>query len=301
MKLDATGINKPLNLGVTVNLSSIDNYHSTAMRFPMLTPPQEDALWVRVRNNDQKAIDALAHSYMRLVMSQARQLKFYGMSQDDLVQEGSIGMMKAIHRFDPAQNVRFATYAIPWIKAEMMDYVIRNSRIVKSFTTKAHRKLFFNLRSRLEVGRSMTEEQIKWAADALEVRPEDVREVEMRMRGGDSSIDVPPTNQFLDSADMDDFVYHYLSDDTLEPTNVLSSMRMVELQTTGLQKYMEKLNEREQYIIEQRFLVNDEGAGVPLRAMADKYNISCERVRQIEVAALKKLRTHMADDYSHMN
>lgn len=301
MKIDSTS-SKPLNYGVKVNLSSIDNYVTSAMRMPMLSHERELELGYLVRDKaDHNARNELVESHLKLANSIARQYVGFTCPFADLVQAGNIGLLKAADRFDPAQNVRFASYAIPWIKSEISDFVIRNSNIVRFFTTKNQRKLYHNIRRYMKYDRTMTTSEIAACAIELNVREEDVRDVEQRILAGEVSLDVAPQSAMMsDGKDHDDFVHSFLADSTAEPTQVLHDMRVVELHTNKLWQHLEKLNERERYIVEQRYLVNDEGAGVPLREMADKYNISCERVRQIEVAALKKLKTHMADDYEQV-
>ncbi len=292
---------KPLNLGVTCNLGNIDNYVDTAMRFPMLTHEDELDLARRWRDEqDAAAAQKMIMSHLRLVTAMARTYAGYQLPYSDLVQEGNIGLLKAVQRFDPTQNVRMSSYAIPWIKAEMNEYVIRNCRIVRNSTTKPQRKLFYNLRSHLTSWKAMSVAEVESLAEKLNVKVEDVREMEIRLRGADYSIDVQPANNGEDG-DFDDYTPSYLSTLETEPTQILANERMVKLHTTDLQEALDTLNDRQRDIMEQRYLTNDSGAAVTLQTLATKYGVSAERIRQIEVEGIKKLREALAESYEQAN
>jgi len=283
--------NSALALGFTGTLGNIDAYISAVNRLPMLTQEEETRLATDLRdNNDLGAAQQLVMSHLRLVVSIARGYLGYGLPHADLIQEGNIGLMKAVKRFNPDQGVRLVSYAMHWIKAEMHEYILKNWRLVKVATTKAQRKLFFNLRSHKVGFDSMTQGQIDQLAKTLNVKREEVIEMEMRLSGHDMALDAPTDD------DDDKFApIAYLSSDNNEPTKVLEGMHYDRLQTTGLETALNNLDPRSRRIIEARWLANDDGSGATLHDLAAEFSVSAERIRQIESAALKKMKTSMAE------
>ena len=271
-----------------LNVGSIDAYISSINRLPMLSAAEEVRLAREYR--DQENLDAaktLVMSHLRLVASIARQYLGYGLPHADLIQEGNIGLMKAVKRYDPEQGTRLVTYSIHWIKAEIHEYILKNWRMVKIATTKAHRKLFFNLRSNKPSLNALSSTEIDHLAKALDVRQEDVREMEKRLAGGDVAIDAN------DSSDEDRFApINWLTDDRYEPSQVLAKEAQDELQGQGIERALSSLDERSRRIISARWLnVSDDGSGAStLHELAAELNVSAERVRQIETAALKKMK-----------
>ncbi|MDO8177959.1 MAG: RNA polymerase sigma factor RpoH [Undibacterium sp.] len=279
-----------LALGFTGSLGNIDAYISAVNRLPMLTHEQEINLANQLRqNNDLNAAQQLVMSHLRLVVSIARGYLGYGLPHADLIQEGNIGLMKAVKRFDPDQGVRLVSYAMHWIKAEMHEYILKNWRLVKVATTKAQRKLFFNLRSHKEGLDSMSSKQIDALATKLDVKREEVIEMEMRLSGRDVAMDAQ-------SDDEDDKFapIAYLKTETEEPTRVIEAQQYDRLQSEGLETALSKLDDRSRHIIESRWLKNDDGSGATLHELAAEYGVSAERIRQIESAALKKMKGTLA-------
>ena len=199
--------------------------------------------------------------------------------------------MKAVKRFDPDQGVRLVSYAMHWIKAEMHEYILRNWRMVKLATTKAQRKLFFNLRSHKTSLDTMTPDQVNALATTLNVKPEEVTEMEMRLSGRDIALESPTD----DDADDKFSPIAYLSSESSEPAKVLESRQFDKLQSEGLELALSNLDARSRRIIESRWLANDDGSGATLHELAAEFNVSAERVRQIEASALKKMKASLAD------
>ncbi|MDB5840308.1 MAG: rpoH [Herminiimonas sp.] len=279
-----------LALGFSGDLGNIDAYISAVNRLPMLTHDEEISLARRLRdNNDLAAAQGLILSHLRLVVSIARGYLGYGLPHADLIQEGNIGLMKAVKRFDPDQGVRLVSYAMHWIKAEMHEYILKNWRLVKVATTKAQRKLFFNLRSHKEGLDSMTPGQIEALAKTLNVKREEVIEMETRLSGRDIALEGQ-------SDDEDDKFspIAYLSSDSSEPTRVLEAQQFDRLQSEGLETALGKLDPRSRRIVEARWLANDDGSGATLHDLADEFGVSAERIRQIEAVALKKMKGSLA-------
>ena len=269
-------------------LGTIDAYISAVNQLPMLSVEQEGALARRLRNEeDLDAARQLVLSHLRLVVSVARQYLGYGLAHADLIQEGNVGLMKAVKRFDPERGVRLVSFAVHWIKAEIHEYIIRNWRMVKVATTKAQRKLFFNLRSMRPDGQTLDPQQVDAIARELNVRPSDVSEMEVRLSGRDMSME----NQ---DDDDDSFApISYLSDNgQMEPTRVLEREARDTMHTQGLSSALEGLDARSRRIIEARWLQDDGGA--TLHELADEFGVSAERIRQIESAAMKKMRGSLA-------
>lgn len=280
----ATAVSNPGALG------TIEAYISAVYRMPMLTPEQEVELGERLRDHsDLDAARQLIMSHLRLVVSISRQYLGYGLAHADLIQEGNIGLMKAVRRFDPARGVRLVSFAVHWIKAEIHEYVIRNWRLVKIATTKAQRKLFFNLRRMSPDGQTLNPQEIDDIARELNVRPQDVSEMEVRMSGRDTAFD-------LAIDDDDGFApISYLSDDGHdEPTQVLERRAFDTLQGTALDNAIAGLDPRSRRIVQARWLQDDRGA--TLHELADEFGVSAERIRQIESAAFKKLRVALSDN-----
>lgn len=282
--------NQALTLGFSGSLGNIEAYISAVNRIPMLSPEEETSLARRLRDkNDLGAAQKLIMSHLRLVVSIARGYLGYGLAHADLIQEGNIGLMKAVKRFDPDQGVRLVSYAMHWIKAEMHEYILKNWRLVKVATTKAQRKLFFNLRSHKEGLDAMTPAQVDDLAKSLNVKREEVIEMETRMSGHDIALDAP-------SDDEDDKFapIAYLSSDASEPTKALEARQFDRLQSEGLEVALDKLDPRSRRIVEARWLANDDGSGATLHELADEFGVSAERIRQIESAALKKMKGTLA-------
>jgi len=285
------GGQQALALGFSGSLGNLDAYISAVNRLPMLSHEEEISLAQRLRDqNDLAAAQALVMSHLRLVVSIARGYLGYGLPHADLIQEGNVGLMKAVKRFDPDQGVRLVSYAMHWIKAEMHEYILRNWRMVKLATTKAQRKLFFNLRSHKTGLDTMTPDQVSALATTLNVKPEEVTEMEMRMSGRDIALESP--------TDDDDDKFSpiaYLSSESTEPGKVLESRQFDKLQSDGLESALSNLDARSRRIIESRWLANDDGSGATLHELAAEFNVSAERVRQIEASALKKMKASLAE------
>ena len=269
-------------------LGSIEAYISTVNRLPVLTAEQENTLAKRLREQDDlEAARELILSHLRLVVSVARQYLGYGLSHADLIQEGNVGLMKAVKRFDPERGVRLVTFAVHWIKAEIHEFIVRNWRMVKVATTKAQRKLFFNLRSMKGDDQTLDSKQVNDIANTLNVRPEDVREMEVRLSGREMS---------LESQDDDEDHFApiaYLSDEgRQDPVEVLDRRVSDDLQGSGLERALATLDDRSRKIVQARWL-SEEG-GATLHELAAEYGVSAERIRQIEAAAMKKMKLALA-------
>ena len=279
-----------LGLGFTGNLGNLDAYISAVNRLPMLTHDDEISLARRLKdNNDLGAAQELVLSHLRLVVSIARGYLGYGLPHADLIQEGNIGLMKAVKRFDPDQGVRLVSYAMHWIKAEMHEYILKNWRLVKVATTKAQRKLFFNLRSHKTGLDAMSPAQIDNLAKLLDVKREEVIEMETRLSGRDIALESP-----TDDEDDKFAPIAYLSSEQSEPTRVLEAEQVTRLQSEGLEQALGKLDARSRRIVEARWLANDDGSGATLHTLAEEFGVSAERIRQIESAALKKMKGSLA-------
>ncbi|MFZ1180466.1 MAG: RNA polymerase sigma factor RpoH [Herbaspirillum sp.] len=275
-----------LALGFSGSLGNIDAYISAVNRLPMLTQAEEVSLARNLRDkNDLAAAQKLVLSHLRLVVSIARSYLGYGLPHADLIQEGNIGLMKAVKRFDPEQNVRLVSYAIHWIKAEMHEYILKNWRLVKVATTKAQRKLFFNLRSHKESLDTMTLAQVDALAETLDVKREEVIEMETRLSGRDVALEAPTDDENDRFAPI-----AYLSSDNSEPTRMMEARQYDRLQSEGLESALGKLDDRSRRIVEARWLASDDGSGATLHELAGEFGVSAERIRQIEVAALKKMK-----------
>ena len=284
-------------------LGNLDAYISAVNRMPMLTLEQEQAYARELRDaHNLEAAGRLVLSHLRLVVSVSRQYLGYGLPHADLIQEGNVGLMKAVKRFDPDQGVRLVSYALHWIKAEIHEYILRNWRMVKVATTKAQRKLFFNLRAMKQSFKahatdaprdSLSAHEIDVVARELNVKPEEVIEMEMRMAGGDVLLDPTPSDDGEEAFGP----IAYLSDHSQEPTAQLAAQQRDALASEGITAALAVLDPRSRRIVEERWLkVNDDGSGgMTLHELAAEFGVSAERVRQIEAAALKKMKAALAE------
>jgi RNA polymerase sigma-32 factor len=281
-------------------IGNLDAYITAVNRIPLLTPQEEQTYAHRLREHgDLEAAGRLVLSHLRLVVSLSRQYLGYGLPQGDLIQEGNVGLMKAVKRFDPNQGVRLVSYAMHWIKAEIHEYILKNWRLVKVATTKAQRKLFFNLRSMKaelkgeaadgDTHRStLSPAEVARVARTLNVKPDEVQEMETRLAGGDIALEP----QVDDNDDTAFAPIAYLADDSNEPTRVIEAKRRDALAGDGIALALDALDARSRRIVEERWLnVNDDSSGgMTLHELAAEYGVSAERIRQIEVAAMKKMR-----------
>ena len=269
--------------------AGLSAYVRTVNEMPMLSAEQERELATDYRDNGNlEAARQLVMSQLRYVVRVARGLSGYGLPQADLIQEGNIGLMKAVKSFDPEHGVRLVSFAVHWIKAEIYDYILRNWRTVKVATTKAQRKLFFNLRkSRKRLG-WMTESEVDNLAAKLDVKRETVKEMELRMGGGDISFD-------SDNDDDEDAAHpapaNYLQDMRYNPEAALAAKDQVNDQNDQILNALENLDERSRDIIQRRFLAEDKPT---LHDLAEEYGVSAERIRQIEKKALSVMKNVMA-------
>ena len=285
-------------------LGNLDAYISAVNRLPMLTLEQEQEFARKLKaSNDIESAEKLVLSHLRLVVSTSRKYLGYGLPHGDLIQEGNIGLMKAVKRFDPDQGVRLVSYALHWIRAEMHEYILKNWRMVKVATTKAQRKLFFNLRSMKQGFKddadvathrdTLSEDQISSMAKTLNVKREEVIEMEQRMSGGDVLLDPGPGDDGEDGFGP----IAYLADSAQEPTQLMESRARDNLASDGIATALRSLDDRSRKIVEERWLkVNDDGSGgMTLHDLAAIYGVSAERIRQIEVAAMKKMKKTLTE------
>jgi RNA polymerase sigma-32 factor len=275
---------RSLSLPVPSAVGSLEGYIQTVNRFPLLSEVEEMELARRFRQeNDLEAARRLVLSHLRLVVSVARGYLGYGLPHADLIQEGNVGLMKAVKRFDPERGVRLVSFAIHWIKAEIHEYILRNWRLVKVATTKAQRKLFFNLRSLKSSLHTMAPDEVRSVAKQLNVKPEEVVEMETRLSGQDIALE--PNN---DEEDERVAPIAYLADPHAEPSEVLATRQMQVRQEEGLKEALASLDARSRSIIERRWLI--EGDTATLHELASEYGVSAERIRQIEAKAMQKMR-----------
>jgi RNA polymerase sigma-32 factor len=263
---------------------SLESYVQAVNRFPLLTQEQETEFARRFRREgDLEAARELVVSHLRVVVAISRGYLGYGLPQADLIQEGNIGLMKAVKRFDPERGVRLVSFAVHWIRAEIHEYVLRNWRIVKVATTKAQRKLFFNLRSLKQSLNSLGADEVKAIAKQLGVKPDEVTEMETRLSGQDLSL--------APSGDDEEEAYSpiaYLAAENAEPGRVLEHEETAQLRSAGLEKALQSLDARSRRIVEARWLAEKDSA--TLHDLAAELGISAERVRQIEGKALAKMK-----------
>jgi RNA polymerase sigma-32 factor len=274
------------------SLGNLDAYISAVNRLPMLSAEQEVDLGRRFRDsNDLGAARTLVMSHLRLVVSVARQYQGYGLPHADLIQEGNIGLMKAVKRFDPERGVRLVSFALHWIKAEIHEYILKNWRLVKLATTKAQRKLFFNLRSMKKDHNTLSPDAVTDIAERLNVREKDVSEMETRMGGHEMSLE-----PISDDGEDEYSPIAYLVAPNSDPTEIIAGHEHDRLQTEGIAQALSSLDPRSRRIVESRWLRDeDEGGSRTLQDLADEYGVSAERIRQIEAKALKKMKDTLAD------
>lgn len=281
-----------LTLPVISSTDGLDQYIRLVKSFPMLSAEDEFALATRLqKNNDLEAAKQLILSHMRLVVSIARGYSGYGLPQADLIQEGNIGLMKAVRKFDPERGVRLVSFAMHWIKAEIHEYIVRNWRLVKIATTKAQRKLFFNLRSMRRGIGTLDTQEVNRIAQELNVKPEEVLEMEARMGGHEISLE----SHGDDDGEESYSPIAYLEDPSAEPSAFLAEKQSEQLEMTGLAQAMESLDERSRRIVQARWLQEDNSA--TLHDLADEFGVSAERIRQIEQKAMQKMKLMLTEGH----
>ncbi len=269
---------------VPMPTGSLEAYIQSVHRFPLLSAEEERALALRFRQHDDlDAARQLVLSHLRLVVAVARGYLGYGLPHADLIQEGNIGLMKAVKRFDPERNVRLVSFAIHWIKAEIHEYVLRNWRLVKVATTKAQRKLFFNLRSMKSGLAPLSSDEVERVASELRVKPEEVTEMETRLGGREIAFDA-------DGDDEDAYapVHYLVANPDAEPSRVLEAEEQERNKTESLKSALAVLDARSRRIIEARWL--REKDALTLHDLAAEFKVSAERIRQIEAKALATMR-----------
>ena len=274
-----------LTIGDVCPGRDLASYVRTVNSAPMLSEERERELAYRLNNeNDLDAAHELVMSHLRFVVHVAKSLRGYGMLESDLIQEGNVGLVKAVKRFDPAYGVRLVTFAVHWIKAEMHDYIVRNWRIVKIATTKAQRKLFFNLRKHTNGLTWLTGEERKAIADDLGVKPKDVAVMESRLASQDIAFDAPV-------GDDEDDAYlspsYMLAAEDQDPADLVIEEQHNGVMTAEMQSAMEELDDRERDIIYSRWLTDEKET---LHDLSARFGISAERVRQVEQDAMRKIR-----------
>ncbi len=280
-----------MNLPTISATDGLDQYIRLVKSFPMLSAEDEFALATRLqKDNDLEAAKTLILSHMRLVVSIARGYSGYGLPQADLIQEGNIGLMKAVRKFDPERGVRLVSFAMHWIKAEIHEYIVRNWRLVKIATTKAQRKLFFNLRSMKQGIGTLDTKEVDHIARELNVKPEEVLEMEARMGGHEISLE----GYGDDDGEESYSPIAYLEDPSAEPSDFLAERQSEQLEMTGLAHAMESLDERSRRIVQARWLQEDSSA--TLHDLADEFGVSAERIRQIEQKAMQKMKLILTDN-----
>jgi RNA polymerase sigma-32 factor len=263
---------------------SLESYVQTVNRFPLLTQEQELAYARRYRKDgDLEAARELVVSHLRVVVAVSRGYLGYGLPQADLIQEGNIGLMKAVRRYDPERGVRLVSFAVHWIRAEMHEFILRNWRIVKVATTKAQRKLFFNLRSLKQSFNSLGVDEVKAVAKQLGVKPDEVVEMETRLTGRDVAIEPAGDDEEESFAPI-----AYLAAEDAEPGRLLEHEQTERLQASGLERALADLDARSRRIIEARWLADKDAA--TLHDLAAEFGVSAERIRQIEVKALARMK-----------
>jgi len=277
-------MSKSLQLQFAVPSDSLESYLSAARNIPILSAEEERDLAVQLQEHgDLEAAQKLVLSHLRFVAHVARSYTGYGLALADLVQEGNIGLMKAVKRFDPTVGVRLISFAVYWIRAEIHEYILRNWRIVKIATTKAQRKLFFNLRSKKKKLGWFNDEEVNSVAEDLGVKRTDVLEMEKRLSGLDIGFDGPDDND----ENISPAPANYLEDNSLEPAQLIEQSNYAENQETRLYSALKDLDERSRDILQQRWLSDNKAT---LHELAARYSVSAERIRQLESNAIKKLR-----------
>jgi RNA polymerase sigma-32 factor len=283
-------MSNPAQLQLTLPVGSLQTYIHSVNRIPMLSAEQEQLLARRfLESNDLEAARQLVLSHLRFVVRVARSYSGYGLPQADLIQEGNVGLMKAVKRFDPEIGVRLVSFAVHWIRAEIHEYILRNWRIVKVATTKAQRKLFFNLRSAKKRLGWMNNEEIAAVAEDLGVKPKDVLEMEQRMSASDAAFD---GLHGTDSDEQEAFApAGYLQDHRPGPEDEIADLQHNDMLQHSLLKALGSLDARNRIIIQRRWLDDDKAT---LQELAAEFGISAERIRQLEQNAMKKLKQSMA-------
>ncbi|GGY10126.1 RNA polymerase sigma factor RpoH [Paludibacterium paludis] len=281
-------MNATFTLPVPSSSGSLEQYIQAVNSVPMLTAEEENELAVRYnQENDLEAARKLVLSHLRVVVSIARGYNGYGLQQADLIQEGNIGLMKAVKRFEPNRGVRLFSFAVHWIKAEIHEFILRNWRLVRIATTKPQRKLFFNLRSMKRGFSALTDSEAQAIADNLGVKREEVLEMETRLSGQDIAL-------VADDGDDEGFApIDWLADADAEPTRMLERKAFDTMQTEGLEHALSVLDPRSRRIVEARWLADDGGA--TLHELAAEFGVSAERIRQIEAKALTRMKTALTE------
>ena len=266
--------------------SDIDKYLSQVYQIPVLTREEELELTTEFfETEDVKLAHKLVVAHLRFVVHIAKSYAGYGLPLADIIQEGNVGLLKAVTKFDPNKGVRLVSFAVHWIKAEIHEFILKNWRIVKIATTKAQRKLFFNLRSKKKNTGWLTDEEAKRIAKELDVSVKEVMHMENRLNSADSSFDVPTDEEDNEKAFSPS---QYLEDNSFNPEDVTEQKNYEEVNHTALLKNISALDKRSQDIIRARWLDDNK---ITLNELADKYSVSAERIRQIEATAFKKLKT----------
>ena len=279
-------MNQAIALPVPTGHGSLEQYIHTVNSIPLLSAEEEHDLAERHMAGDLEAAKKLILSHLRVVVSIARGYDGYGLNQADLIQEGNIGLMKAVKRFETSRGARLFSFAVHWIKAEIHEFILRNWRLVRIATTKPQRKLFFNLRSMRKSMSALSDREAQAIADDLGVKLSEVLEMEQRMTGKDMAL-------VGDSDDEDSFApIDWLADNNSEPTQIMAQKAHYALHTEGLQTALAKLDDRSRHIVESRWLADD--GGLTLHDLAGQYGVSAERIRQIEVKALGKMKGALA-------
>ena len=276
-------------MSLTLSSGSLESYISSAFKIPMLTARQERDYALQLRDHDDlDAAKSLVLPHLRFVVRIARGYSGYGLQQQDLIQEGTVGLMKAVRRFDPDKGVRLVSYAVHWIRAEIHEFILRNWRIVKVATTKAQRKLFFNLRSKKKHLGWFSQQEVNEVAEDLGVKPETVLEMESRLYGSDLSWDLPPG---MDDEEQSVSPSSWLPDETAEPAKLVEQLDANLSQHQQLRAAMEQLDERSRAILQARWLSDSK---TTLQELAKEYGVSAERIRQIEKSAMNKIKAQIA-------
>jgi RNA polymerase sigma-32 factor len=280
-----------LTLPVLTATDSLEHYTRAIKAYPILTAEEEYSLAVKFKTeNDLEAARQLIVSHLRLVASIARGYMGYGLPQADLIQEGNIGLMKAVKRYDPERGVRLVSFAMHWIKAEIHEYIVKNWRLVKIATTKAQRKLFFNLRSMKTGLHSLQPAEVAHIARELNVKPEEVLEMESRLDGHEISLE----SNIDDDSEEHYSPIAYLQDEGLEPQEAIEAKQSEIADATGLAHALESLDDRSRRVVEARWLQQD-NTSKTLHELADEFGVSAERIRQIEQKAMQKMKTLMIE------
>jgi len=279
-----------MTMPIALNAGSLESYFQSVNKIPMLSAEEERLLAVRYsEEGDLEAARQLVMSHLRFVVKVARGYSGYGLPQADLIQEGSIGLMKAVKRFDPTIGVRLVSFAVHWIRAEMHEYILRNWKIVKVATTKAQRKLFFKLRSSKKRLAWLNKEEVDSVAKDLGVKPQEVMEMEKRLSSYDTSFDAPES--YDDAPSFSPAAY--LEDKRQSPEEELETSQLEGIQLEALSKAVEKLDERSKDIVNKRWLSDKKQTLHQLAdeydQLADEYGVSAERIRQLEKSAFKKM------------